>query len=293
MNRLASAALPLLLSGCLHGSDDLVAGTNARVVVTGLDAGDAVVVRVDDDVKRAFARSADPLVVYLSLGEGEHEGSARIERGGRSVCASFVLEVDGNDDFEIAAIDARLAPTCPVEGRDDAGAPDDAGVPDDDAGTVDAGPVDGGAPQDDAGFPFEDAGATFPVERMASFSEEVDPTSCVLGACLVTTTIDESGEVAYTAGAAATIHATVGAADLAALEARVLHDDVDALFAGEDPQCPQPRPTLSVDVATLRRAIRVGDDAPVVESVDVTGCGGVASELRVRVRHVRELAGLP
>ena len=300
MNRLVLLLAALSTTACLRGSGDLVAGTNARVIVTGLVPGDAVLVEVGAVSRAAIATTDDPLVVYLELENGVYEGRATLAHGAHDLCATFDLDVEPFD-VDVASIDVATAHPCTIDldgGVDDAGDDDAGEEPFDagafvDAGAVDGGPRDAGAP-DDAGPTPPDAGQIREPPVLAAFAEDVDPLTCVVGVCLIRTSILDDGTVAYTALGAATIEAQIGIADVEALAARALSDDADALFAGQDPTCPQPRPALSLDQATLRRTIDGPDDDGVEETIDVTGCDeGIAKELRVRVRQLRELAGLP
>jgi len=111
---LASTILMALsLVGCLPGSETLVEGTNARLVITGLSAGDTVHIEVNDIIKDATAPSEEPLVIFLELDAGEHIGDALIERDGVSLCAPFVLLVETDaEGAAVASLDARAAPQC-------------------------------------------------------------------------------------------------------------------------------------------------------------------------------------
>ncbi len=282
-------------TACLHSAQDLVAGADGRVIVTGLSAGDDVTIEIDGDVKRATAPGDEPLVVYLELSQGDHDGRAIFTREDGDLCAAFVLHVTAN--AATASVDAAAATLC--EASDDAGfAVDaghdvDAGFPPDDAGLPP--PDDAGSPPpDDAGFP-PDAGFA-PIELLTTLVESVDVLSCLVEPCSITTTVSADGSVAYTALDAATLTGSVQAVDLVATSERARSDPADALFAGDDPSCAQPRPTsLTLDTVTLRRDVDPGTGDPVVsQTVDVTGCDvGIARELRLRLQLLRQVAGLP
>lgn len=277
------AALSLAAaSGCLGRAEDLVDDSNARVFITGAAAGDVISVEVADERRELTALDAEPLVVYLQLEEGEHNGLLRVEREPPR-CVSFVLLLDDESDEDDASADVRSAAPCddPADGDAGDGGPEDGGP--------DAGPVpDAGPSPDDAGPAPDDAGPDPSV--FVHLAERLPVEPCLGVLCVETTRVDADGRVTFIDVTAVEVSGQVSAADVEAAALATLSAEADALFEGEDPQCPQPRPDELVGIELERRFRAPGEDVDVVETVGVAGCGGVADELRARLAFLRLLA---
>lgn len=166
----------------------------------------------------------------------------------------------------------------------DAGAVDDAGGGDGDGdGDGDGEPPDGGD-----GDAQADAGVAGPV--FDSLREEVHLADCDGGDCVETTRVKAEGEVSFRNANGEESEGAVGPSDIDALAADVMSEDADRLFAGDDPGCPLVAPPAGDRVYLERRLASAGEDDEVVESVDVTGCTGLAATLRARVAFLRSLA---
>lgn len=310
MRRIALVlAVGALLPGCLGRAQDLIADSNARVIVTGAGAGDALSVDVAGERRSVVARDEGPLVVYLTLPAGTHAGLVRHDVAPPR-CAAFVLLVEDGPLPATTSVDLHGAAPCvdPADagepgdggrfdaGGDDAGHEDgggdggfDGGEPEGDAGEDDAGVdedagFDAGEP-DDAGV---DAG---PAARVfVALSEGVAIEPCVEPLCLQVTRAEADGTVAWLDLGVAEVSGQVPSADIDALADAVLSPAADALFGGADPACTQPRPVALLPLELERRYLSGESDDVIIEAVDVNGCTGTAAELRARLAFLRQLA---
>lgn len=282
MRAAALCALSLAaLAGCLGRAEDLIDDANARVIITGARPADELVVAVADERRAIRAADEELIVVYLQLEAGEHEGVVRLEAV-PARCAGFSLSVGEDSEVDIASVDLRDARPC----GDPAAEPGDGGQGDDDAGSD----ADIGA---DAGFGDNDAGngPVSPPSDVFLYLEEksaVEP--CVGLLCLQVTNVDGDGVVRWIDLTAAEVSGEVSPSDVDALAAAALSDGAEQLFAGADPECPQPRP-LSLALDELERSyVPAGEEVAVVETVGIAGCSGVAAQLRARLDFLRQLA---
>lgn len=284
-----------LLAGCLGRAQDLIADSNARVIVTGADAGDELSLAVADERRSMVVLDEEPVVVYFALEPGAHEGLVR-RHADPPRCAGFVLLVEGGALPAIASVDLRSATPC--EELDDGGGPDgDAGVQDagNDGGIAEDAGLDAGLGEDagrDAGPPLPDAGTDGGQARdvFLHLSERVAIDPCLDVLCQEVTRVEADGTVAWLDVDVAEVSGQVSDADVDALAAAALSAEADALFAGDDPACAQPRPSALLPIELERRYLPPGESDAVVEVVGVAGCTGIAEELRARLAFLRQLA---
>jgi hypothetical protein len=224
------------------------------------------------------------VVLLVALADGDHHGALRV--GSPARCVDLDVAVQEGVRTVLAVDASRLDPCDPDEAE--AG---DAGIDDDDAGFPDAGFPDAGFP--DAGFPdagFPDAGPDPLVGFVAAVLIDQEPL-CVGDDCDLVTRVDADGNVTVTPPTGPVREGTLLPLDLAALAAQILGGDADALFAGDDPLCPQE----DLDGAVLLRReldpdVGEGDDV-VTHEVDISDCAqGTAQELRLRLLLARMFA---
>ncbi len=300
----APALLCLLCAaagGCLGRAQDLLDDVNAQLIITGSAPGDALSVSVGEERWDVLGGEEDPIVVYLSLPPGSHDGEVRVRRQ-PARCASFTVTLADERSSDVVSVDLRDAVPC-EPGADGGGGDPDAGFDaGQDAGAgVDAG-QDGDAGSDtgsaddagfDAGVPQGgDAGPDPPplVDVFLHLEEGLTVDPCLELLCLQVTRVEADGRVFWLDLVAAEVSALVPLADVAALAAATLSEEADALFAGEDPDCPQPRPLGVAGIELERRYLPAGEATAVIETVGVAGCSGVADELRARLAFLRQLA---
>lgn len=308
ITRIAASLLALsLVAGC-YGTEILVADASLEVLVTGARPGDRVKLVLDgvaSDPIVVTPSTPDPLSFSARLAPGEHEGELELARRGERFCEAFSVETPANG-VERVAIDLRSVSRCD-EDDDDGGEPDeDAGEPDEDAGEPDEDggepdedggepDEDGGEPNDDAGAPNDDAGASnpdagepAPVRRLESVEERVVQIAGCENDCETRTDIED--ELRLTVSGAQSFEGSISSTDFAALELAFLDDDADRLFEGDDPGCPVATPPED-EQRVLRRVVVVTtgtDEHRTTESVNISGCSGVAATLRARIAVLRE-----
>lgn len=266
LNRLA-AALPLtvllLALACpWAGVDDLTGDTNVEILVTGLLPGDIVELDLDDRTTRlAVAQGAgDRITFYELLMAGEHEAHLLLSRGNDDLCDELEFTTTA-DERRSLAIDVALFSPCD----------------DDDEDERDAGPEssdDGGDPQ----------------RAMERIREVVRDDGCAPDPCEQETRVEDDGfvEVRTDDG---DLEGQLSAADLSALSALVLSPAAEMLFQGDDPTCPLATPPAAPTVE-LERRVQLGEveDTRVTERLDVTGCTGIAADIRAALAAARAQA---
>jgi len=328
--------------GCIFGtSASLLAEANTQLIITGVAVGDVVDVEVSDVVRSLVVDERSPVVMYLDLAQGQHDGALRWSRGGDERCFTFVVDVDNEDEGTSTSVDVRSALPCTPTPISDAGMPDagvpDAGDPIPDAGPTDGGgdmdagivididaglivdagveldaglsPADAGSPDVDAGSPDIDAGEVFdagvPTDAGLATDAGVDATTlirlevteqlvfpCTLPPCDIITTIEADGAVSVQELALVEQNGTVPGADIDLFSQTLLSAEADALFAGADPSCPQPRGVQLENITLVRT--RLVNSVEEDDSVDVSGCdAGIAADIRARVVFLRTLALAP
>ncbi len=104
-----------LLAACLPGPEQLQAGANLEVLVTGLRVAEVVSVDVDDAEPFSQAARDDVLRFFLTVPIGLREGVVRLERDASTRCVGFRTEVVAADRVVVgvdvgAAIDCAEAP---------------------------------------------------------------------------------------------------------------------------------------------------------------------------------------
>lgn len=253
------ALLPLVGAGCLlPGPETLVERTSAEVIVTGVRSGDRLRLEIEDQVKETLVETGQPVHLFLELPPGSHEGDLVVERRRQRLCATVSVEVADEAERAVSSVDVRDAERCEPQ----------------DAGTGDGGAEDAGA--DDVRFVY--------------LREEELLVDCQGSGCVaVRVTVDNDGRLGASDGSNGEREASVPEAELAALVEAATAPEADALFAGEDPACAEPRPDPAGLVFLERRTRRAsGMGATITERVDVSGCVGVALELRLRLRLLRD-----
>ena len=300
-------SLVALLAGCPLGfSKDLVEDSNAQVIVTGLLPDELVRLTIDGVRKEAAPFDDAPLVIHLALPVGEHLGELEIRGAGEPRCAEVRLTLADEEDRDAASVDARTAPLCVAPdgdgGPDDGGAEDggaeDGGAGDDggpidggpiDSGPIDSGPIDGGpidsGPLD--GGPIDSG----PERVFVQLEETTTLSACIPPLCDVVTTVAAEGQVSFLELGNPLVSGSVDPADVSALAEDALSPEADLLFAGNDPDCPQPRPGGLDAVHLERRFLEGAAMTPLTEDIDVSGCTtGIAWTLRQRLAFLRSLA---
>lgn len=289
--RTRATALLLLslfaLGGCLGRAEDLIDDANVRVIITGARPADELMVDVAGERRAIRAADDEPIVVYLHLEAGQHDGVVWLEAAPPR-CAAFSLSVGDDSGVDVASVDLREARPCndePDGGPHDGGHGDDAGSGAD-AGAEDAGSDAGPGPgEEDAGPGPHPA----PVDVFLHL-EQRSAVECLEPLCLQVTRVDADGVLTWVDLSAAEITGEVPPTDVDALAAATLAEAAEQLFSGTDPDCPQPRPLgLTLDELE-RRFVPAGEEDAVVQTIGIAGCAGVAAELSARLDFLRQLA---
>lgn len=280
----------LALAACpWRGVDDLVDDADLVVVLTGVVAGDAVVLEVGGRRTRASVRpgSAGELRLFVELDAGTHRAELRHERGDEVRCASFEVQ-PASGDVATYALDARLMERCEDdddEEQDDGGAADG-----DEPDAADAGEDD--EEQDaDAGDDDDDRDAGPPETRFVWLSEVAPADGCSGNCDDEHTEIEADGSVSYDPADGEELEGTLSPAELAVVVQDSLSSAADALFAGGDPGCPVGQPSdETVELERRLLLLEGGDETYLTERVDVSDCDGIALTLRQHLATARERA---
>lgn len=302
--RMSIATIALLAVAACYGPDDLVADASLEVLLTGAEPGDRVKLTLDGDesVLHVEEQPAGPLSLFARLPPGEHEGELELLRADARYCTTFSVETRV-DRVEQVSLDLRFLPRCdevttdagpdggpPPDGGDD----EDGGDDDEDGGELEP-DDDAGEPEpgDDAGEPdhgdHDDAGTPATVRRLERVEEEVHLLECSSD-CERETRVDD--ELRVSVSGPDGFEGQIPASDFAALEQAALSDDADLLFSGAADDCLVTSPPTTERVYLRRTYVTsVGsNEQSVQQTVEITGCGGVAASLRARVAFLREVA---
>jgi hypothetical protein len=292
--RMVLAGVALAASACLPGPELLDARTTAELIVTGVETGDVLRVRIADLALTRGVGGRDQRVTFaLTLSPGRHEGACEVQRRRVRLCGNFVLDVTA-DRRAATSLDVDELTRCELPDRDagvaddagpigDAGGHEDAGLEGDagtiaDGGSDDAGVEDAGS---DAGAP--DGGAS-PLLVFSMLTEmSTVPGPCGDGTCTLTTQVTSDGTIVVE-HFSGTEQGTVDANELEALALDALSDEANAVFTNG---CA----TSGMGVVTLtREVLRIEGVVPdvIAESQDVNGCSvPVVAAMRGRLQALR------
>lgn len=270
MRRLALPALLLLLLSLFacpwRSPGELVEDADVEVIVTGLIAGDRVVLELDDEETELVIdeQTGDQVRFYDTLGPGEHEAELELERGDERRCESVTFSTAAGE-LRTLALDAAQLEPCDEEGED----------PEEDDPPEEPPPADAGP----------DAVRT--LERLREVERD---DTCSPEPCELETRVESDGSVEVR-DEDDELEGQLEDDAWQALAALALSPAADALFAGDDAACPLASPPAGVTVE-LERRVQEGDDEDtrVTERLDITGCEGIAAELRTALAMARELA---
>jgi hypothetical protein len=266
-------ALPALLvvalalpSACLwRGVDDLTDESNTELIVTGLEAGDRLAVELGEErVEQTVAETdGDRISIFGSLPPGEHSATVEHERAGERACGELEFDVEQGAEATLS-VDVRSLEECD---EDDEDPPDE--------------------PEPDAG-PGDDPPSVILDGRFVHLEETSSESGCTDSCEETTVRVDDEGDVRVEGPEA--FEGSLPAAELVALAALAVSPEADALFAGDDPDCPLASPPPDEDPVELERRVRdteTGDES--TERVDATGCEGFAERLRERLELAASL----